>query len=212
MKVLVLGASGKTGSLVVRSALAEKHDVTVLVRDAARFKLEGEEAAHAVHVVVGEATDPDDVRRAVQGQTAAIDVIGGSTPYKQTRLETTAVHNLIGAMRHEGAKRLIAVSMMGIGDSWPQAPLWYRYLLMPTFLRGSSKDKIALEREVSQSGLDYVIARPPVLTDGSPFGSVKVLTGNVMGHSITRADLANFLVEQLKSDTYLRRAVTVVNR
>ena len=213
MKVLVLGASGKTGGLVVRSALAEKHDVTVLVRDAARFRQEGSlEGEEAARVVVGDATHPDDVRRAMQGQTAAIDVIGGSTPYKQTRLETTAVHNLIGAMRDEGAQRLIAVSMMGIGDSRSQAPLWYRYLLMPTFLRGSSRDKIALEREVSQSGLDYVIARPPVLTDGSPVGSVKVLTGSVMGHSITRADLANFLVEQLKSDAYLRRAVTVVNR
>ena len=119
MRVLVLGAGGKTGGLVVRSALAEKHDVTVLVRDAARFRREGEGAAR---VVVGDATNPDDVRRAVQGQTAAIDVIGGSTPYKQTRLETTAVRNLIGAMRDEGARRLIAVSMMGAGDSRSQAP------------------------------------------------------------------------------------------
>jgi len=213
MKVLVLGAGGKTGDLVVRSALAEKHEVTVLVRNAAGFRQEGlPEGQEAVRVLVGDATDPDDVCRAMQGQAAAIDVIGGSTPYKQTRLETTAVRNLIAAMRAGGGRRLIAVSMMGIGDSRPQAPFWYRYLLMPTFLRGSSRDKIALEREVSESGLDYVIARPPILTDGPPTGGVKVLTGGGKGHSVTRADLADFLVEQLTSDAHLRRAVTVVNR
>jgi uncharacterized protein YbjT (DUF2867 family) len=207
VNVLILGAGGKTGGLVVKSALAQKHEVTVLVRDATRFKGEAE-----VRVVVGDATHPADVRRAMQGQAAAIDVIGGTTPYKQTRLETTAVHNLIEAMRDEGAQRLIAVSMIGLGDSWSRAPLWYRYLLMPTFLRGSSRDKRALEQEVSASGLEYVIARPPVLTDGAPVGSVTILNGSGTGHSLTRADLANFLVEQLTSDTHLRQAVTVVNR
>jgi uncharacterized protein YbjT (DUF2867 family) len=209
MNVLVLGASGKTGGLVVRRALARNHEVTVLVRDAARFKQEGEEE---VRVVVGDATNAGDVRRALQGQAAVIDAIGGSTPYKPTRLETTAVHNVIGAMREQGARRLICVSAMGIGDSRSQAPFWYKYLLMPTFLRGSTSDKTAMEQEVSESGLDYVIARPPILTDASPVGSVKVLTGSMTGHSITRADLANFLVEQLSTDAHLCRAVTVVNR
>ena len=205
MKVLVLGATGKTGSLVVERALAKKHEVTVLVRNPAKF------IRSDVRVLAGDATRPDDVRKAMVGQAAAIDTIGGTTPYKATRLESTAVGNVIDAMRVEGARRLIVVSMMGIGESRAQAPFWYKHLLMPTFLRGSTPDKRLMEAAVAASGLDYVIVRPPILGDGAPIGNAIVLGAGKIGHKITRADLANFVVDQLTFDGHLGGAVTVVN-
>jgi uncharacterized protein YbjT (DUF2867 family) len=205
MKVLVFGASGKTGGLVVERALAKGHEVSVLVREASKFNVAG------VNVIAGDATKHDDVLRAVKGQGAVIDTIGGTTPYKTTQLESASVRNMITAMKAEGVRRLIVVSMMGLGESREQAPAWYRYLLMTTFLRGSTKDKGAMEELVNASGLDYVIARPPILKDGAATGSVKVLGMGETGHAITRADLANFLVDQLGSDEYVGRAVTVVN-
>jgi uncharacterized protein YbjT (DUF2867 family) len=205
MKVLVFGASGKTGGLVVKRALAMGHEVTVLVRDASKFNVPG------VNVIAGDATKGNDVLRAVRGQEAVIETIGGTTPYKTTQLESTSVRNMIGSMRYEGVRRLIVVSMMGLGESREQAPAWYKYLLMTTFLRGSTKDKAAMEDEVRASGLDYVIARPPILKDDAATGSAKVLGAGETGHAITRADLANFLVDQLGSDGYVGRAVTIVN-
>jgi putative NADH-flavin reductase len=205
MKLLVLGATGKTGSLVVKRALQQGHDVTVLVRDAGRLNISG------VRVLHGDSTRPEDVCKAMQGQQAAIDTIGGSTPYRTTKLERNSVQNLIVAMQAEGARRLIAVSMMGLGESLSQAPFWYRYLLMPTFLRGSTQDKAAMEDEIRASGLDFVIVRPPILGDTPPTGNVTVLDAGKTGHKITRADLANFLVDQLTFDDHLRSAVTVVN-
>jgi hypothetical protein len=67
------------------------------------------------------------------------------------------------------------------------------------------------EELVKTSGLDYVIARPPILKDGAATGNVKVLGTGETGHAITRADLADFLVDQVGSDKYLGQAVTVVN-
>jgi putative NADH-flavin reductase len=124
MKVLVFGASGKTGGLVVERALAMGHEVSVLVRDASKFSVAG------VNVIAGDATRHDAVLRAVKGQDAVIDTIGGTTPYKTTQLESTSVRNMIEAMKAEGVRRLIVVSMMGLGESREQAPVWYRYLLM----------------------------------------------------------------------------------
>jgi putative NADH-flavin reductase len=147
----------------------------------------------------------------MQGQEAVIETIGGTTPYRTTTLERIAAQNIIDAMHTAGARRLILVSMMGIGDSQAQTPFWYRYLLMPTFLRGPTKDKIATEEKVRASGLEYVIVRPPLLTEGPPTGKVIALGSGATGHKITRADLANFLVDQLNSDQHLRSAVTVVN-
>lgn len=205
MKVLVFGATGKTGSLVVEYSLARGHEVTVLVRDASTYKQDN------VRVVAGDATNLEDVLKAVEGNEAVIDTIGGSTPYKDTTLERTAAHNIVEAMHAKGVRRLIVISMMGLGTSREQAPFWYEHLLMTTFLRGSTRDKAALEEEVSKSALDFVIARPPILKDAPATGSVTVLDGHEKGHEITRADLAKFLVDQLESDEYLGRAVTVVN-
>jgi putative NADH-flavin reductase len=205
MKVLVLGASGKTGALVVERALEKGHQVTVLVRDPAKL------ASNGYRVIAGDATVPGDVLRAVEGNDAVIDTIGGTTPYLDTTLERKAAQNTIEAMQAYQVRRLIVVSMMGIGDSSEQAPFWYEHLLMPTFLRGSTKDKEAMEEEVHTSNLDFVIARPPILKDEPATGSVKILGGEVKGHQITRGDLAEFLVDQLESDQHVGQAVTVVN-
>ncbi len=205
MNVLVFGATGKTGSLVVQRALAKGHTVTVLVRDPIKFKIPN------VGVFAGNATNPSDVLAAMRGQQAVIESIGGTTPYKSTQLETDSINAILSAMRQEHVQRLISVSMMGIGESRAQSPFWYRSLLMPTFLHGSTADKTNKEAAILASGLDYVIVRPPILKDSPATGDVHILGPNAIGHAITRADLANFLVDQLDTDVNLRHAVTVVN-
>lgn len=205
MNVLVFGATGKTGSLVVQRALSKGHTVSVLVRDPARFNVPG------VRVFTGNATNHADVLAAMPGQQAIIETIGGTTPYKTTHLETDTANAVIAAMSEEHVPRLISVTMMGIGSSRAQAPFWYRNLLMPTFLRGSTRDKTSKEAAIRASGLDFVIVRPPILKDDPATGRVLVLPTKSIGHIITRADLANFLVEQLYTDANLNRAITVVN-
>jgi uncharacterized protein YbjT (DUF2867 family) len=205
MKVLVFGATGKTGGLVVDSAIAKGHEVTVLVRDPAKFD------RPRVTVFSGSATNPNDLYAAMAGQDAVIESIGGTTPWKATQLETTSVRNIIATMKSEGVRRLIVTSMMGIGDSRAQAPFWYKFLLMPTFLHGSTADKTNMEAIVRASGLEYVITRPPILKDDPATGSAKIIGAGETGHAITRADLASFLVDQLSTDANLGRAVTVVN-
>jgi putative NADH-flavin reductase len=205
MNVLIFGATGKTGSLVVERALTKGHTVTVLVRDPKKI------SNLNVRVVTGSSTNESDVLAAMIGQQAVIETIGGTTPYKATQLETNSIRNIIASMRTANVPRLITVSMMGIGDSRVQSPAWYKYLLMPTFLHGSTADKTNKEAAVTASNLEYVIVRPPILKDAPATGQIKILSPNETGHAITRADLANFLVDQLETNANLNRAVTVVN-
>ncbi len=204
MKVLVFGASGRTGALVVEKALAAGHSVSV-------FTHSGHPQPEGVQVFTGDAKDSKAVHRAVAGQDAAIDTIGGTAPYKSTDLESSSAQAIIEAMQAERVRRLVVISMMGVGDSVEQSPFWYENLLKPTFLRGAAPDKTAMESEVKSSGLDFVIARPPFLTDDPPTGRVQVVTGDTKAHKITRADLAAFLVDQLTHDLYLGQAVVVAN-
>lgn len=206
MNVLVLGAGGKTGDLVVERALAAGHTVTAFVHDHISPQPAG------VRRIVGDVECPETVADAVAGQDAVVDAIGGKTPFKATGLESKAARNVVDAMRAQGARRLVVVSMMGVGESKAQAPFWYEFLLQPTMLRGAKQDKARMESVVAGSGLDYVIARPPRLTDDAAEGCTLVVAEDATGHKITRADLAQFLVDQLTCDDYLGQAVVVANR
>ena len=205
MRVLVFGANGKTGRLVVERAVEMGHEVSVLVRQP------GLAAQTGVRVITGDALKPDDVLRAMDQQDAVVECIGGTKPWKSQTLERDAMQNIVKAMKTTGARRLVVVSAMGVGDSKQQSPWWYRALMLPTFLRGSTADKAAMEAVVQDSGLDWIIARPPILKDGTATGKVQVLDQSGKGHGITRADLAVWLVGQLDSETYVRQAVVVVN-
>jgi putative NADH-flavin reductase len=210
MKVLVIGAAGKLGQLTVDRAVAAGHAVTAFVRDAAKYP-----APPGVEVSTGDATDPAAVGSAVAGQDAVIDTVGGETPWKHTVLERTVARAVLTAMRQHGTRRLIAVSAYGVGDSIAQTGSIVRHLVLPTFLRGSTADKAAMEAVVSTAhsagGPDYVVVRPASLNDGPPTGHVDIFEGDRTAHKVTRADVAAFIVEQLTTDAHLNRTLTIAN-
>ena len=96
---------------------------------------------------------------------------------------------------------------MGVGDSGKHAHFYFRYALVPTFLRGAVKDKEQMERELTRTNIDWVVVRPAVL----PTSQVKVLTGQPGGKArrISRADTAAFMLDQFTSGKYLRQTVTI---
>lgn len=206
MKLLVIGAAGKTGKAVVEQALAAGHQVTAFVQKADEYKVPN------VRVVEGDATDRSAVQAAVAGQDAVIDTIGGKTPYKETTLESSAAKAIIDSMQRSGVRRLVVTSMIGEGESKASATIWER-LLISTMLRGADKDKSAMESTVKVSGLDWIILRPAILNDDPATGNVQVFSSETgeKAHKITRADLASFMIAQLSSDEHLHHAVTVAN-
>ena len=206
MKVLVIGAAGKTGRAVIEQAIAGGHQVTAFVHKADEYEVSD------VRVIEGDATDNATMDAAVLGQDAVLDTIGGKTPYKETTLESSAANTIIAAMQRNGVHRLVVTSMLGEGESEANTSFYVR-LLVSTFLRGADKDKAAMESAVESSGLDWVILRPAILTDDPAKGNIRVFdpeTGE-KAHKITRADLADFMLAQLSSNEYLHQAVTIAN-
>jgi putative NADH-flavin reductase len=207
VNVLVFGAAGKTGNLIVEKAVAAGHTVTAFVRDASRYT-----APIGVRSVSGNATDPTAVFRAMNGQDAVIDVVGGKTPWRKTNLEQTVAHAIVVAAQQHNMRRIIATSAIGVGDSIKQSPLLFRLIILPTILRGSTADKAAMEQEIKRANVPYILVRPAVLNDKPASGSAHVLAATEKGQQLARADLAAFIVEQLITDTYMNQTVTIANR
>ncbi len=206
MKVLVIGAAGKLGIEVVQRASAAGHTVTAFVHNASEYQ-----SPAGVRVFEGDATNATTISSAVGGQDAVLDALGGKTPYKATDLEATAATNITSAMEASGVRRLVVTSMLGEGDSQTNAPFLYQHLMLPTFLHGAAPDKANMESTVRNSSLDWIILRPAILTDGDATGNIRVFDPGTSdkAHKISRADVAQFMVDQLSSDTYLGKAVTL---
>lgn len=207
MKVLIIGAAGKSGRAAVEQALAAGHDVTAFVH-----KAEGYLSDPNVRVVEGDARDRSAMDSAMLGQDAVIDTIGNKNPLKATTLESSAAATITASMQSSAVRRLVVISMTGEGESLANTN-WYQRLFLSTLLRAEMKDKAAMEAIVDTSGLDWIIVRPPFLNDAPGTGNIHVLSAESKetAHKLTRADLAAFMVAQLSSDEYLQKAVAVAN-
>ncbi len=203
-RILVLGATGGTGRLIVAQALARGHDVAVLVRSAEKAKDLGN-----VTVIVGDARDEQALRRAVKGRDAVVSAIGSSvSPFREVTLFSTATKALIAAMKAEGAKRLVAITGIGAGNSVGHGGFLFDRVIFPLLLRKVYADKNRQEAIIRDSGLDWVLVRPAILSNKPGRGDVRALTdlSHFHGGSIAREDVARFVLDQVGSDKWLWQA------
>ncbi len=209
MRVLVIGAAGRTGSAIVDQALAAGHQVTAFVHQPDEYT-----APAGVAVTGGDVLDEAAVAAAVRDQDAVLDAVGGHLPFRETTLETNGARSVLAAMRSAGVKRLIILSTIGEGASSANVHGWYEHLVMPTLLRGVMRDKAGMEQVVGAADdLDWTIVRPAGLKDGDPKGQINIVTpesGDKVTF-ITRADVAAFVLAELSENQYIRQAVGIAN-
>jgi len=203
-KILVLGATGGTGRLIVSQALARGHDVTALVRSPEKVSdLKGDK------VVVGDVRDEKALLEALKGQDAVVSALGTpGSPFREVRLLSTATRALVSAMKAEHVSRLVCITGMGAGDSAGHGGFLFDNVIFPLLLKKVYADKNRQEAIVRDSGLDWILVRPSVLNDKPSEGSIRALTdlSDFHGGSISRQDVATFVLDQLRADAWLHRA------
>lgn len=201
MKVLVIGATGLTGTHLVQKLLARGDDVTALVRNPSSYELKHEH----LRVVQGEGRDLASLERACEGQDAVVSAFGPRN-FKKDDIQEVFMKNLIAAMAKSGVKRLVNLSAWGAGDSYEHSNLIAK-LFFALVLKNLYADKNRGEVHLFASPLDYVNVRPGRLTNGKARGNVRaVLVPNGMQPWLTREDLADFMISQLATDEWVKKS------
>jgi uncharacterized protein YbjT (DUF2867 family) len=209
MRVLVLGATGATGRHLVEQALAQGHHVTALVSNPTKLH---RRSPHRT-VVPGDVTDPLAVERAVRSQDAVLCALGSSTPLRHDPALVAGIGTLVDAMERLQVKRLVSVSFLGVHHGRGQLSPLGRYVVAPLLLRKVAADHARKEAIIQQSGLEWVIVRPPRLTNGRRTGAYRSgaeIQATMLVPRVSRADLAEFMLGQLNGDTYLRRTPAIM--
>ena len=197
MRVLVVGATGRTGRLLARGALERGHDVTALVRAPERLG----DLAGRVRVVAGDVLDGGVVSDAVDGQDAVLIALGVAAKKKDPAVSALGTLNVIRSMQRYGVRRLIVLSAGGTQQGPdPNLPWVYERVVKPLFLKHAYADLRRMEKSVRQSELDWTIVRASGgLVDGPARGDYRVEPGYSLpgGRRIARADVAEFMLDQL---------------
>ena len=201
MRVIVFGATGKTGRHVSRLALDSGHEVTAFGRSADRL-----DPHPGLSAFKGDVLEPGAVAAAVEGHDGAI-VCLGSTGLRDSTTLAAGTANIVAAVDSHGVGRLVVLSAAGVGDSWTQIP-WSSRLMFKTMLRNILADHRAQEAVVEGSKADWTVVRSAVLTDKPATGTVTA-TKTGPTKRISRTDVAGYLVDQLTDASLARQAISV---
>ena len=206
MRVVVFGASGATGRLLVAGALRRGDVATAFVRDPATF-----DAPAGARVVSGDVVDLAAVRTALADQDAVLSALGARTLAPNSMLAEASA-NIVNAMQAAGIRRLIVLGAAGSlrdCEKYQSAGTRFAFAVFKaTLLRFPMRAQAVQQQTIEASALDYTIVLPPRLTDGPRRGAYRVERDGLPadGRLLSRADLADFMLAQLDDRTFVRAA------
>lgn len=208
MKIVVFGATGGTGIEIIKQALDQGHEVTAVARNPGAMK----ENHARLRVVSGDATRPSSLAEALQNQDAVLSAIGISSfreSLKPMTFHRDTARNIIDQMKLANVKRLICVTSVGVIET-PTAPLFYRLIVKP-LLRNKYEDMRQMETTVRESNLQWTIVRPVRLINGDRTAKYHVAASGGLENidTISRADIADFMLKQLETEEHLHKAVAI---
>lgn len=215
MKIIVFGATGGIGRLLVAGALEQGHAVTAFVRPGPTSQQSPEQSLaprDGLRIVEGDVFDPQSVGDAIDGHRAVFCALGART-LKTEPVLSRAIPVIINGMHFHMVDRIITVGAAGAlhpaGKYQPRIVGALFAVVRATLLRHPMADQRAQERFLAASDLDYTVVRPPRLTDGPATGTYRVLPDALPSSSrrISRADVADFMLQQLTDPRFHRRGV-----
>lgn len=206
MKIAIIGASAGIGLQATRLALERGHEIATLSRRVVPLPDHPN-----LRRVQGSATNPHDIKTAVEGADAILVTLGVKSPFATTLFSDSA-RLLLRVLQETGSSpTLLVLTGFGAGDSWGYNSLPMK-ILFTLLLKKVYGDKGEQERLIAGGYSRWEIVRPGRLTNGTMTGRYRVLDHLVEGMrvgAVSRSDVAQFMVAQAEHPTHLGKYVTL---
>ena len=215
MNIAIFGASGATGTLLTQRCLATGYNVNALLRTPEKFPLRDR-----IRVVQGSPFEIAPVRQTIEGADVVLSALGARSLRKENVLER-AVPQIIAAMQEplsagKPVRRIIVLGAAGaLPNSLDKQTAWRRWIVQNivynTILKWPLASQISQWNHLSRSNLDWTMVMPPMLTNGPARGIYRV-DGEALppnGSRISRADVADFMIQQIGSGEWIRKGVYI---
>lgn len=214
MQILVLGATGNTGKVVVEEALKRGFQVCAIARD--RSKLQG----LAAKVTEGTPYDDATVEKAIEGCDAVVNTLnvsrkGGGfwAPLTAPKdLISKSAENALAAMKKRGIRRFVTVGVYGANETWKKLPLIFRLIVSSSNLKHAFLDHGRQEELLLASGTDFTVCRAPFLTD-EPGRTAEATPREKLpaSRALSRRAAAKFFLDILESGKHAGEIVNLAD-
>jgi uncharacterized protein YbjT (DUF2867 family) len=204
--VVVAGATGRTGRLIVTELLKRGYSVRALVRSAANATIPHNED---MEIVEADLAAPDSLERALSGATYLISAIGSKKPFsskENNAVDNMGNQNLAKAALKKGLQHIVVLSSIGAGDSRYAINFLFRLLMAPV-LRMKEKSEVFIKN----CGIAYTIIRPGGLTDRDVTGDVAFGEGGKISGMVSRYEIARVCVDALSIPSMKNRTFEVID-
>lgn len=212
MDVLIIGATGRTGRLIMKLALEEGHQVTAFVRSAEKLN----RPLTGVRIVQGDATDAMQIHNVMsQYKFDAVVIAVGAETFKCSNVREQTTKNVVDALENKSpSTRLWVVSSAGSNESMEQLGFFSRTFIK-NILKGHISDHSKQEIIVQKSMLPYTIVRPTGLRGTGMVNDpsyIVVTKEMIPTDNVKRGEIAHFVVCNLFNEQYIGKAVVITSK
>jgi uncharacterized protein YbjT (DUF2867 family) len=216
MKILLLGATGRTGKHIIEEALKRGHKISAIARNPEKLK------DFNIEITQGTPYDYETVEKAISGCEAVINTLNVSRQSDNPWAPLTApidmisksASNAIKAMEKAGMKRFVALSTLGAGRSWKTTPLILKCIVSISKLKHAFRDHGKQEEMLENSAMDYTICRAPMLSaDINHTGVVATAESEKPAHMyLSRNSAAEFFIQIIENKEHIRETISISNK
>lgn len=209
LDILIFGGTSGIGLETTKLALARGHLVTSITRRPERMPIEHDN----LNNLKGDITDSNTFNNLVGGKSAIISTIGLKPSSNDVTVYSQGIKNVLAAGKDAGTNRIVTVTGIGAGDSKGHGGIFYDRILNPLLLKTDYADKTRQEKILKSSDSQWTIVRPGFLVDEASEKAYRVLdkTDGLVSGSISRADVAHFLLASVEQNTYVQQTVFLSN-
>ncbi|HAA11468.1 MAG TPA: hypothetical protein DCE41_07100 [Cytophagales bacterium] len=207
MKILLIGATGRTGQHILTQALQRGMSVNVLTRSPHKIQLQHEN----LRVFEGSTTDLTDVAKAIEGCNAILSALNISykrenNPWSKlagpSNLLSETMDTLLAAATPEQIQCIVVCSALGVGDSWKEIPGWFRWIIKNSSIGTVYNDHDRQEQGLRSGNIAYTIVRPVGLTNSDKPEKIKESfgKGTKLKLTISRSSVATYMLDAISRE------------
>jgi len=214
VKLLLLGATGRTGKLVMKKALDKGYQVNCLSRKPERIQ-----KSNGLTIFEGNPNNESDLDMAISGCDKIISVLNISRksdfPWASLRTPKTYLSDvmtkLVPIAKEHNIKRISICSAWGVAETKNDIPKWFKWFIKNSNIGVAYKDHERQEKILSNSNIDWTIIRPVGLTNSKREDPIKETFDNKPKPNIliSRKSVAEYLLESLEKDALIKKRVVI---
>jgi putative NADH-flavin reductase len=204
IKIAVIGGTGKSGKYLVKELIKQGYPLKLLIRDPAKFQIKNS----LVELIVGDVTNYRSISLLIDGCQAVISTLGMGIPASEPTIFSQSTSNIIQAMNEQKISRYIVTTGLNVDAQFDnKSP---KTLFATDWMRKNYPISTAnkqLEQDIlSNCNLDWTLVRLPLIEQTDKIGETIVSLEDCPGDKVSSTDLANFLIEQLSNETFIRKS------